>query len=85
MQLKQHLEEEKIALQSGANQISAFDSQTKRMDVEMKAQSAGATVNLNTSKAQGQSIDNQIKMKDLQNPYAHLSDEELIRMATGGQ
>jgi hypothetical protein len=85
MQLKQHLDEEKIALQSGANQISAFDSQTKRMDVEVKAQQAGANVNLNTSKAQGQAIDNQIKMKDLQNPYAHLSDEELIRMAMGGQ
>ena len=85
MQLKQHLDEEKIALQSGANQISAFDSQTKRMDIEVKAQQAGANVNLNTSKAQGQAIDNQIKMKDLQNPYAHLSDEELIRMAMGGQ
>ncbi len=73
-----------IALQQGANQIKAYDSETKRMDTEIKAQQAGAKINLDSSKAQGQQIDNQIKIAELQNPFANLSDEELIRIAQGG-
>ena len=88
LQATRETDQGKLALSSGANQIKAFDSETKRMDTEIKAQQAGAVVNLNASKAEGQSIDNQIKMNDMQamaNPFANLSNEELMLIARGGQ
>ena len=88
LQSTRETDQGKLALASGSNQIKAFDSETKRMDTEIKAQQAGANVNLNTSKAEGQSIDNQIKMNDMQamaNPFANLSNEELMLIARGGQ
>jgi hypothetical protein len=88
LQATRETDQGKLALASGSNQIKAFDSETKRMDTEIKAQQAGANVNLNTSKAEGQSIDNQIKMNDMQamaNPFANLSNEELMLIARGGQ
>jgi hypothetical protein len=88
LQASMQTDQSKLALSAGTNQIRAFDSETKRMDTEIKAQQAGANVNLNASRTEGQAIDNQIKINDMQamaNPFSNLSDEELMLIARGGQ
>jgi hypothetical protein len=60
------------------NQISGFDSQTKRMDTQIDAQEAGAKINKTETEALGQKLDNQAKVIQLRQP-AVMSDEDILQ------
>jgi hypothetical protein len=71
MQLKYQIDQQK-------NQISGFDSQTKRMDTQIDAQEAGAKINKTETEALGQKLDNQAKVIQLRQP-AVMSDEDILQ------
>lgn len=69
------------------NQISAFDSETKRMTAQVAAEKAGATINMTNIESFGEQLENQQKMNDImqeemaRTQIAALSDEELLSRA----
>lgn len=58
--------------------IKAFDSQTKRMDVQVKAQKAGADIDYKRADTFGKQLENQEKIIQLRNP-AEMTDDELLQ------
>jgi hypothetical protein len=59
------------------NQISAFDSETKRMATEIDAQEAGATIQNKGQDTLSKQIDNQSKIVQMRDPV-DMTDEELF-------
>jgi hypothetical protein len=49
-------------------QIKAFDSETRRLDTEIKAEQAGAKINLDNTSALSKQVDTQIKMAEAMTP-----------------
>ena len=92
-QLKLQIEAQKLQTQmandQADNQIDAFNAETKRMETQVKAQQAGATIEKTTAEAMGEQLDNQKKMADMideqqrKMQLATLSDFDLARIAAG--
>jgi hypothetical protein len=91
-QFKLQLEAQKMQSQQmddqGDQQIDAFRAETDRMDTQIRAEEAGADVDLKNTKTLGQQISNQQKMTEMaekqrQAQINQLSNEELIRIANG--
>lgn len=83
---------EVMKVQAGAQnegikrQIDEFKAATDRMQAQIDAQEAGATINYKRVDAMGKEIDNAIKVKELQMPainMADMSDEDLFRQMAG--
>jgi hypothetical protein len=93
-QIKLQLEAQKLQSQTvgdqADNQIDAFNAETKRMETQIKAQQANATVDKTSAQAMGEQLDNQRKMSDMideQQRKAQLSmmsPVDLMRIANGG-
>ena len=68
-QIKLQLEAQKLQSQTvgdqADNQIDAFNAETKRMETQIKAQQANATVDKTAAQAMGEQLDNQKKMSDM--------------------
>ena len=68
-QMKLQLEAQKLQSQTvgdqADNQIDAFNAETKRMETQIKAQQAGATIDKTSAQAMGEQLDNQKKMSDM--------------------
>ena len=68
-QMKLQLEAQKLQSQAigdqADNQIDAFNAETKRMETQIKAQQAGATIDKTAAQAMGEQLDNQKKMSDM--------------------
>ena len=102
-QMKLQLEAQKLQTQmqgdQADNQIDIFNAETKRMDTEIKAQQANATVNHSQVKSVGDQLDNQEKMADMMDrqradaerqraeaqrrAMRYMSDSEIARMQNG--
>lgn len=102
-QMKLQLEAQKLQTQmqgdQAENQIDFFNAETKRMDTQIKAQQAGATIDKTSAQAVGEKLDNQQKMAsiaDMQRAEAErqraeaqrramrfMSDSEIARMQNG--
>jgi len=92
-QMKLQLEAQKLQSQTvgdqADNQIDAFNAQTKRMETQIKAQQAGATIDKTSAQAMGEQLDNQKKMSDMmeeqqrKQQMAQLSNFDLARIASG--
>ena len=91
-QFKLQLEAQKMQSQQmddqGDQQIDAFRAETDRMDTQIRAEEAGADVDLKNTKTLGEQINNQQKMTEMaekqrQAQINQLSNEELIRIASG--
>ena len=81
------------------NQIDSFNAETKRMDTQIKAQEAGATIDRTSAQAMGEELDNQEKMADMMDrqraeaermreeaqrrAMRYMSDSEIARMQNG--
>lgn len=69
------------------NQISGFQAETGRMEAQIKAEAAGADINMKNIESFGTELDNQAKMNDMiaeqqrQQQMEFLSTEELINIA----
>ena len=64
------------------NQIDSFNAETRRMDTQVKAQQAGATIDKTSAQAMGEQIDNQLKMNELQlerQKQQQIQEEERLR------
>ena len=93
-QMKLQLEAQKLQSQAVGDQadnaIDAFNAETKRMETQIKAQQANATVDKTAAQAMGENLDNQRKMSDMideQQRKAQLSmmsPVDLMRIANGG-
>jgi hypothetical protein len=93
-QIKLQLEAQKLQSQAVGDQadnaIDAFNAETKRMETQIKAQQASATVDKTSAQAMGEQLDNQRKMSDMideQQRKAQLSmmsPVDLMRIANGG-
>ena len=70
MQLKYQIDQQK-------NQIAGFGEQTDRIEVQVKAQEAGAKINKTEVEALGKKLDNQAKIIQLRQPQV-MSDEEIL-------
>ena len=68
-QMKLQIEAQKLQSQTvgdqADNQIDAFNAETKRMETQIKAQQAGATIDKTSAQAMGEQLDNQKKMSDM--------------------
>lgn len=92
-QMKLQIEAQKLQTQmandQADNQIDAFNAETKRMETQVKAQQAGATIEKTTAQAMGEQLDNQKKMADMMDEQqrkmqlASLSEFDLARIASG--
>jgi hypothetical protein len=90
-QIKLQLEAQKLQSQAigdqADNQIDAFNAETKRMETQIKAQQAGATIDKTAAQAMGEQLDNQKKMSDmmeeqmLKSQIPFMSEAELINLA----
>lgn len=90
-QMKLQLEAQKLQSQAigdqADNQIDAFNAETKRMETQIKAQQAGATIDKTAAQAMGEQLDNQKKMSDmmeeqmLKSQIPFMSEAELINLA----
>ena len=90
-QMKLQLEAQKLQTQAigdqADNQIDAFNAETKRMETQVKAQQAGATIDKTAAQAMGEQLDNQKKMADmmeeqmLKSQIPMMSEAELINLA----
>ena len=81
------------------NQIDSFNAETKRMETQIKAQEAGATIDRTSAQAMGEELDNQEKMADMMDrqraeaermraeaqrkAMRFMSDSEIARMQNG--
>ena len=93
-QMKLQLEAQKLQSQvmgdQADNQIDAFNAETKRIDSEVKAQQAGATIDRTEIQSFGDQLDNQAKMTDLMDEQERkarmkaMGVNDLMRIATGG-
>ena len=90
LQLEQAKIEAGIMEQQSSAQIDGFNAETKRIDSQIKAQQAGATIDHTNIKAFGEELDNQAKMSDMADEAARkarmdfMSVEDLMRIANGG-
>ena len=90
-QMKLQLEAQKLQSQAigdqADNQIDAFNAETKRMETQIKAQQAGATIDKTAAQAMGEQLDNQKKMSDMmeeqmmKSQIPFMSEAELINLA----
>jgi len=68
-QMKLQIEAQKLQSQAigdqADNQIDAFNAETKRMETQIKAQQANATIDKTSAQAMGEQLDNQKKMSDM--------------------
>jgi len=90
-QMKLQLEAQKLQSQSVGDQadnaIDAFNAETKRMETQIKAQQANATVDKTAAQAMGENLDNQKKMSDMmeeqmmKSRIPMMSEAELISLA----
>ena len=93
-QMKLQLEAQKLQSQSVGDQadnaIDAFNAETKRMETQIKAQQASATVDKTSAQAMGEQLDNQKKMSDMMDEQQRkaqlsmMSPVDLMRIANGG-
>jgi hypothetical protein len=81
------------------NQIDFFNAETKRMETQIKAQQAGATIDKTSAQAVGEQLNNQEKMADIMDrqraeaermraeaqrrAMRYMSDSEIARMQNG--
>ena len=91
-QFKLQLEAQKMQAEQiddqGDQQIDAFRAETDRMDTQIRAEEAGADVDLKNTKTLGEQISNQQKMTEMaekqrQAQINQLSNEELMEIANG--
>jgi hypothetical protein len=90
-QMKLQLEAQKLQSQAigdqADNAIDAFNAETKRMETQIKAQQASATVDKTSAQAMGEQLDNQKKMSDMmeeqmmKSRIPMMSEAELISLA----
>ena len=90
-QMKLQLEAQKLQSQAVGDQadnaIDAFNAETKRMETQIKAQQANATVDKTAAQAMGENLDNQKKMSDMmeeqmmKSRIPMMSEAELISLA----
>jgi len=90
-QMKLQLEAQKLQSQAVGDQadnaIDAFNAETKRMETQIKAQQANATVDKTSAQAMGEQLDNQKKMSDMmeeqmiKSRIPMMSEAELISLA----
>jgi len=90
-QMKLQLEAQKLQSQTvgdqADNQIDAFNAETKRMETQIKAQQANATVDKTAAQAMGEQLDNQKKMSDMmeeqmmKSQIPMMTEAELISLA----
>lgn len=70
---KIQLEAQKVQMQMQADQatqqLGVFNAQTNRMNTQIKAQQAGASIEKDTVDTQGKQIDNQLKIVSALNPF----------------
>jgi hypothetical protein len=82
------------------NQIDAFNAETKRMETQIKAQQANATIDKTAAQAMGEQLNNQQKMTEIadrqraeaermraeaqRRAMMYMSDSEIARMQNGG-
>ena len=93
-QMKLQIEAQKLQNQMAGdqvdNQIDAFRAETDRMDVQVKAEQAGAKVNMDEISAFGKQLDNTQKMMEIEDErmrkaqLSMLPPEALMRIANGG-
>jgi hypothetical protein len=93
-QIKLQLEAQKLQSQTvgdqADNQIDAFNAETKRMETQIKAQQAGATIDKTSAQAMGEELDNQKKMSDMMEEQRiktmrqSMSTAQLMDIARGG-
>jgi hypothetical protein len=87
-QMKIQLDAQKVQMSAQNdqqdNQIDVFRAQTDRMDIQVRAQEAGAKITKEGVQTEGVQLDNVKKAQDLSEPMANLSDRELMRIARGG-
>ena len=93
-QIKLQLEAQKLQSQAVGDQadnaIDAFNAETKRMETQIKAQQANATVDKTAAQAMGENLDNQRKMSDMMDEQQRkaqlsmMSPVDLMRIANGG-
>ena len=93
-QMKLQIEAQKLQSQTvgdeADNQIDAFNAETKRMETQIKAQQAGATIDKTAAQAMGEQLDNQKKMSDMMEEQQRkaqlsmMSPVDLMRIANGG-
>ena len=93
-QMKLQLEAQKLQSQAVGDQadnaIDAFNAETKRMETQIKAQQASATVDKTSAQAMGEQLDNQRKMSDMMDEQQRkaqlsmMSPVDLMRIANGG-
>lgn len=95
-QMKLQLESQKLQSQTvgdqADNQIDAFNAETKRMETQIKAQQANATIDKTSAQAMGEQLNNQEKMSDMmarqraetqRRAMRYMSDSEIERMQNG--
>jgi hypothetical protein len=87
-QMKIQLDAQKVQMSAQNdeqdNQVDVFRAQTDRMDIQVRAQEAGAKITKESVQTEGVQLDNVKKAQELSNPVTSLSDAELMRIARGG-
>lgn len=93
-QMKLQIEAQKLQAQTvgdqADNQIDAFNAETKRMETQIKAQQANATIDNTAAKTMGAQLDNQQKMTEIMDEERRkaqmrmMSPMDLMRIANGG-
>jgi hypothetical protein len=93
-QMKLQIEAQKLQSQTVGDQadnaIDAFNAETKRMEAQVKAQQAGATIDKTAAQTMGEELDNQQKMSDMMDEqqrkmqFSMMSPVDLARIANGG-
>jgi hypothetical protein len=90
LQLEQAKIEAQVMDSQSSAQIDGFNAETKRIDSQIKAQQAGATIDRTQIQAFGDELDNQAKINDMMDEQRRkaqlgiMSPEDLMRIANGG-
>ena len=90
LQLEQAKIEAQVMDSQSSAQIDGFNAETKRIDSQIKAQQAGATIDRTQIQAFGDELDNQAKMNDMMDEQERkakmkaMGINDLMRIANGG-
>jgi hypothetical protein len=79
MQLTDQISKAKVIIEQQKIQLEAQRVKTDRMEVQIDAHEAGAKISNTNIDTEGKQLDNIIKVKEIQNPFDGMEDDELVK------
>jgi hypothetical protein len=84
-QIKLIIAKSNAANEAQKRQIDGFNAETKRLDTQIDAQEAGASIDYKRTDRMGKELDNIAKQQEIQSHPSAMTNEQLFNQARGGE